>query len=152
MLGDQATATEREILSAFPYQANTAVLHTQHDVLPKTRRAWASWNYYNPVEPSESATVTYNMNILQSLESEKVFCVTLNDRNRIRDENVIGSWQYYHPTFNVKRSEMQGRHDELLNVKSTSFCGAYWGNGFHEDGVRSAMSVAEKLQKVTAPC
>jgi len=152
ILGDQATSTEREILSAFPYQPNKAVLHTQHDVLPKTRRAWASWNYYNPVEPTESATVTYNMNILQSIDSQKVFCVTLNDKGRIRDENVIGSWQYHHPTFNIRRSEMQGRHDELLNENSTSFCGAYWGNGFHEDGVNSAMAVAKKLQQVPTLC
>ena len=152
ILGDQASQTEREILSAFPYQPNTAVLHTQHDVLPTTRRAWASWNYYNPVEPTESATVTYNMNILQSIKSKKVFCVTLNDNDRIRDENVIGSWQYHHPTFNVKRSEMQSRHDEVLNVNSTSFCGAYWGNGFHEDGVNSALAVAKKLQEVPSLC
>jgi len=152
ILGDQATSPEREILSAFPYQPNTAVLHTQHDVLPATRRAWASWNYYNPVEPTESATVTYNMNILQSIESETVFCVTLNDNDRIREENIIGSWQYHHPTFNVKRTEMQLRHDEVLNVNSTSFCGAYWGNGFHEDGVNSALAVAKKLQRVPALC
>ncbi len=152
ILGDQATETEREILSAFPYQPNTAVLHTQHDVLPATRRAWASWNYYNPVEPTEAATVTYNMNILQSIESETVFCVTLNDHDRIRQENIIGSWQYHHPTFNVKRSEMQSRHDEVINANSTSFCGAYWGNGFHEDGVNSALAVAKKLQQVPALC
>lgn len=152
ILGDQADPIEREILSAFPYQANTAVLHTQHDVLPATRRAWASWNYYNPVEPTESATVTYNMNILQSIESKKVFCVTLNDSDRIREENVIGSWQYHHPTFNVKRSVMQSRHDEVLNVNSTSFCGAYWGNGFHEDGVNSALAVVKKIQQVPTLC
>ena len=152
ILGNQASSTEREILTAFPYQSNTAVLHTQHDVLPTTRRAWASWNYYNPVEPTESATVTYNMNILQSIDSKDVFCVTLNDRDRIREENIIGSWQYHHPTFNVKRSEMQGRHNELLNVNSTSFCGAYWGNGFHEDGVNSALAVAKKLQQVPTLC
>ncbi len=152
ILGDQATETEREILSAFPYQPNTAVLHTQHDVLPETRRAWASWNYYNPTSPTESATVTYNMNILQSIKSKTVFCVTLNDHDRIRSENVIGTWQYHHPTFNVQRREMQGRHAEVLNVNSTSFCGAYWGNGFHEDGVNSALAVADKLQQVPAPC
>ena len=152
ILGDESTKTEREILSAFPYQSNTAVLHTQHDVLPATRRAWASWNYYNPIAPTESATVTYNMNILQSIDSKQVFCVTLNDNERIRDENVLGSWQYHHPTFNVKRSEMQSRHDEILNVNSTSYCGAYWGNGFHEDGVNSALAVANKLQQVPTLC
>ncbi len=152
ILGAEATDTEREILGAFPYQPNTAILHTQHDVLPRTRRAWASWNYFNPLAPTESATVTYNMNILQSINSQQVFCVTLNDRDRIRDENIIGSWQYHHPTFNIKRKSMQDRHVELLNVNSTSFCGAYWGNGFHEDGVKSALAVVNQLQQVPVLC
>ena len=155
MLGDDATATEREILSAFPYQPNTAILHTQSDVLPKTRRAWASWNYFSPSESdgqSSSATVTYNMNILQSIQSETVFCVTLNDESRIRDENILGSWQYHHPTFNLQRKTMQARHAELLGANATSFCGAYWGNGFHEDGVKSGIAVAEQLNQVAALC
>ena len=155
ILGDDATATEREILSAFPYQPNTAILHTQSDVLPKTRRAWASWNYFSPSESdgqSNSATVTYNMNILQSIQSETVFCVTLNDESRIRDENILGSWQYHHPTFNLQRKTMQARHAELLGANATSFCGAYWGNGFHEDGVKSGIAVAEQLNQVAALC
>ena len=160
ILGDDATAIEHEILSAFPYQPNTAILHTQSDVLPKTRRAWASWNYFSPDaqsnaqsnSQSNSATVTYNMNILQSIESETVFCVTLNDECRIRDENILGTWQYHHPTFNLQRKTMQARHAELLGANATSFCGAYWGNGFHEDGVKSGIAVAEQLNRVAAPC
>ena len=152
ILGVGATESERTILSAFPYQSNTATLHTQHDVLPQTRRAWASWNYFNPNHPTDSATVTYNMNILQSIDSETVFCVTLNDKNRIRPENVLGSWQYAHPTFNLQRKMMQRRHGELLGPNATSFCGAYWGNGFHEDGVNSAITVVNHLQQQAATC
>ena len=156
ILGADATAIELEILSAFPYQPNTAILHTQSDVLPKTRRAWASWNYFSPADQSDgqsnSATVTYNMNILQSIESDTVFCVTLNDESRIRDENVLGTWQYHHPTFNLQRKTMQARHGELLGSNSTSFCGAYWGNGFHEDGVKSGIAAAEQLNQVAALC
>ena len=152
LLGDDATDAEKEILSAFPYSKNIAKLHTQSDVLPIRKQAWASWNYFNPIATSGSATVTYNMNILQSLKCKTVFCVTLNDEDRIRDENVLRTFTYHHPTFDLRRSEMQQRHDELIDQNSTSFCGAYWGNGFHEDGVVSGLAVADKLLQVGVPC
>lgn len=88
------------------------------------------------------------MNILQSLNSKQTFCVTLNDDGRIRDENILGSYTYMHPTFEIRRKQMQARHHELINRNSTSFCGAYWGNGFHEDGVTSAIAVANQLEKI----
>ena len=148
ILGNQATAVESEILSSFPYHPNTALLHTQESVLPKNRRAWACWNYFKPERASSLANVTYNMNILQSLNSKQTFCVTLNDDGRIRDENILGSYTYMHPTFEIRRKQMQARHHELINRNSTSFCGAYWGNGFHEDGVKSAIAVANQLEKI----
>jgi len=152
ILGDDASENEREILSAFPYQKNIAKLHTQADVLPVRRKAWASWNYFNPTQQSGAATVTYNMNILQSLKCKSVFCVTLNDDHRIKDENVLRSFTYHHPTFNLRRREMQQRHLELINQNGTSFCGAYWGNGFHEDGVVSGQVVANSLLTVSVGC
>ena len=152
ILGDGATAEEREILEAFPYQKNIAKLHTQHDVLPVRKHAWASWNYYNSIHPSASATVTYNMNILQSLKSKTVFCVTLNDEDRIKDENVLRTFTYHHPTFNLQRKAMQQRHADLINRNATSFCGAYWGNGFHEDGVVSGQAVADAILEVGVEC
>ena len=147
ILGDGATPIELEILSAFPYQKNVALLHTQSDVLPKQRRAWASWNYFNPQQESDAATVTYNMNILQSLEIDTVWCVTLNGEDLIRDENVVASIDYAHPTFSVGRKTMQARHQELCGANATSFCGAYWGNGFHEDGVVSALRVTKAIEQ-----
>lgn len=149
LLGELATPAETEILSAFPYQANIATLHTQDSVLPRTKRAWACWNYYNPVEETDSATVTYNMNILQTIEAPQVFCVTLNDTGRIKDENVIQRFRYAHPTFGINRKQMQNRHSELIGLNQVSFCGAYWGNGFHEDGVKSALAVVETLKNAT---
>ncbi len=145
ILGSAATATESEILSAFPYHPNEAILHTQESVLPKNKRAWACWNYLNPKRETERATVTYNMNMLQSLKAAKTFCVTLNDAGRIKPENIIRSFNYDHPTFDSRRKAMQLRHDELLATNSTSFCGAYWGNGFHEDGVKSAIAVTDAI-------
>ncbi len=145
MLGEDATEIEREVLGAFPYQSNLAVLHTQDSVLPKNRRAWACWNYFNPETETDRATVTYNMNLLQSLNSKITFCVTLNDTDRIKPENIIKTFTYSHPTFDVRRKIMQSRHQELINRNATSFCGAYWGNGFHEDGVNSAIAVTQAL-------
>jgi predicted NAD/FAD-binding protein len=151
ILGSDVTETEQEILSAFPYQKNVALLHSQSDVLPKQRRAWASWNYFNPKEESTAATVTYNMNILQSLDSETTWCVTLNGEDLVRDENVVASIEYAHPTFSAGRRVMQARHLELCNLNATSFCGAYWGNGFHEDGVASALRVVDAIENESAP-
>ena len=148
ILGNSATEKETEILSAFPYEPNVATLHTQTDVLPRRRRAWASWNYFNPVGENTKATVTYNMNILQSIESDHVFNVTLNDDGRIESENVIQEFQYHHPTFDIRQKSMQKRHTELLCQNRTSFCGAYWGNGFHEDGVNSALAVVNAMDKI----
>ena len=145
ILGDSATATERELLSAFPYQKNQAILHTDSTVLPKTRRAWSCWNYYNPKEQNGSATLTYNMNLLQSLSTPETYCVTLNDTGRIDPSKVLRTIDYAHPTFSVNRKAMQSRHCELLGPNRTSFCGAYWANGFHEDGVRSGLAVAKQL-------
>ena len=145
ILGDSATATEREILSAFPYEKNTAVLHTDTSLLPRARRAWASWNYHLHEDEARPASVTYNMNILQSIRSRHTFCVTLNDIERIDASRILGRFEYSHPVFTTQRAAAQARHAELLSANRTSYCGAYWGNGFHEDGVVSALAVANAL-------
>ena len=142
ILGDDATPIEREVLSQFPYGPNTAVLHTDASLLPKRKRAWASWNYRIPEETSPHATVTYNMNILQHIKSQHVFCVTLNGCDSIDERKVMRRFQYSHPVYTVRRAEAQRRHRELIRANRTSFCGAYWGNGFHEDGVNSALAVS----------
>lgn len=149
ILGDEATPIEREILGAFPYSRNVAVLHTDESILPRSRRAWASWNYRVGADAQAPPTVTYNMNILQGLRSQRTWCVTLNDESRIDPSQVVERIVYHHPIFTLKRAAAQARHPELLTANRTSFCGAYWGNGFHEDGVTSALSVVEALSKVS---
>jgi predicted NAD/FAD-binding protein len=148
MLADP-TATERSVLSEFPYGRNVAVLHTDRNVLPKRRRAWAAWNYHlggpSAGNTDQHATVTYQMNILQNLRSKHVFNVTLNSDERIDPAKVLRRIEYHHPVFTVRRAAAQARHSELINVNRTSYCGAYWGNGFHEDGVVSALRVCESL-------
>lgn len=151
ILGEESIATERELLAEFPYQKNIAVLHTDPTVLPQRRVAWASWNYQVPQNPTgRSATVTYNMNILQRLSSRHTFNVTLNSEESIDDGRVLGRFEYHHPVFTLRRRAAQQRHPELLNQHRSSFCGAYWGNGFHEDGVNSALAVCRSLG-VTPP-
>ncbi len=139
------TPIESELLGAFPYERNSAVLHTDESLLPRRRLAWASWNYQIPAEPTAHATVSYCMNILQHIRSQHTFCVTLNSDDRIDPAKVLGRFEYHHPIFTTRRATMQARHREVLNVNRTSFCGAYWGNGFHEDGVNSALAMCEAL-------
>lgn len=140
MLSD-ADQRERSVLEAFPYGQNTAILHTDTAVLPDRRRAWASWNYRLKKQPTDRPAVTYNMNILQHIRSQHTFCVTLNDEQQIRPDTVLGRFQYAHPVFTTARAAAQRRHAEVIRGRRASFCGAYWGNGFHEDGVNSAIAV-----------
>ena len=133
---------EREILGAFPYQANEATLHTDDSVLPRARRAWASWNYHRRAQDPDRVAVTYDMNILQELEADATFCVTLNEGGRIAPEKIVERVAYEHPLYLAGRAAAQRRLPELIGHRRTSYCGAYWGYGFHEDGVRSALAVA----------
>jgi len=143
------TPTEQAVLSEFPYGRNIAILHTDPAILPKRRRAWASWNYSISGPPadaaSQSASVTYQMNLLQHIRSKHVFNVTLNSEQQIDPAKVLQRIEYHHPVFTARRSAAQARHRELIDVNRTSYCGAYWGNGFHEDGVVSAMRVCASL-------
>ena len=136
---------EHEILGAFPYQPNEAVLHTDRSLLPRRRRAWASWNYHLLDEPSGLPTVTYHMNRLQSLRSDRELCVTLNRTAAIDPAHVIRRISYAHPVYTAAGMQAQTRHREISGQRRTHYCGAYWGWGFHEDGVKSGARVAERL-------
>jgi predicted NAD/FAD-binding protein len=140
------TEQEAEILSAIPYQDNDVVLHTDSRLLPSNRRAWAAWNYYIPQRPEQPVSVTYNMNILQNFhDAPETFCVTLNRSQDIDPARVIERYTYAHPVFSLEAVAAQQRYDEIGNRNRTHYCGAYWFNGFHEDGVRSALRVTEAL-------
>jgi predicted NAD/FAD-binding protein len=134
---------EREVLSALPYQGNDVVLHTDTRLLPRSRRAWGGWNYTIPEEPRGRVTVTYDMNILQGLDGPDELLVTLNQAERVGPERVLGRFRYHHPVFTPAGLRAQRRHEELNGAgPRTWFCGAYWGYGFHEDGVQSGLAVA----------
>jgi uncharacterized protein len=140
---EDPTDTEHALLTALPYQANDVVLHTDVSVLPRRRRAWASWNYRVGSTPSDPVILTYNMNALQGLAAPPVFCVTLNDTTSVDPASVIRRLRYDHPLYTVQGKAAQRRHAEVVGINRTSFCGAYWGSGFHEDGVRSALAVCK---------
>jgi predicted NAD/FAD-binding protein len=144
MLAD-ARPRERELLGAIPYQPNEAVLHTDAGMLPRRRRAWASWNYHLLAAPSGKPAVTYHMNRLQSLRSDREYCVTLNHTAPIDESRVIAKIAYAHPVYTREGHAAQACHGEISGHDRTHFCGAYWRWGFHEDGVMSAVRVAERL-------
>jgi uncharacterized protein len=150
LLTDPSPA-EAEILGAFAYQPNEAVLHTDRSLLPRRRAAWAAWNYHLPPRPRGRCAVTYYMNHLQSLDADRPFCVTLNRTAAIDPEHVIRVIPYAHPVFTRASMAAQDRHAEISGVDRTHYCGAYWRWGFHEDGVASAhQAVARMRERVPA--
>lgn len=142
MLSDP-THAERQILSAFPYQPNQAVLHTDVSLLPRRRRAWASWNYHIPRGSDQSASVTYDLSRLQNQNSATPILLTLNATDDIDPAKVLRTFEYEHPAFSRESIGAQRRFNEISGRRRTHFCGAYWGYGFHEDGACSALAVAD---------
>ncbi|WP_299588395.1 FAD-dependent oxidoreductase [uncultured Microbulbifer sp.] len=142
---EDASELEQQLLGAIPYTRNSVVLHTDTALLPQRRRSWSSWNYRLRAEQDQRPLLTYNMNILQGLQTDKTYCVTLNAQDRIDPEKVLGRFEYAHPQFSVASSRAQQQWARINGVNRTWFCGAYWTNGFHEDGVNSALRVAEGL-------
>ena len=147
LLGD-ASDDEQEILGAIDYQPNDVVLHTDTRLLPKKRLAWASWNYLLRTEgdaASKPSSVTYNMNILQGLRTEQTLCVTLNNTAAIDPAKVIRRFSYDHPQYSIPSLRAREQRDKICGQRHTHYCGAYWYNGFHEDGVRSAIDVVNRI-------
>jgi predicted NAD/FAD-binding protein len=141
---EEPSPVERDVLGALPYQSNDVVLHTDTRLLPRNRKTWSSWNY-SLGTGKDRAVVTYNMNILQGLTAPETFCVTLNNSEAINPVKVLGRFSYDHPVFSIAGIAAQQRWDEINGRQNTWYCGAYWHNGFHEDGVVSALRVANAL-------
>lgn len=136
---------ERRVLSAIRYQPNRVTLHTDRSVMPRRERAWASWNSRVRAEADAPAFVTYHMNRLQGLSSKRDFFVTLNGADRVDPGRVLAEFSCDHPVFDGPALQAQQLHPVIDGVRGTHFCGAYWGYGFHEDGVRSAVEVCRKF-------
>ena len=144
MLSDPS-ADEASILGAMRFQDNDTVLHTDARMLPRRRAAWAAWNAYVPAEPEAHCTVSYCMNLLQSIDSPDPFIVTLNRSHDIDPAKILARMNYRHPVYDHASVAAQGRRGDINGVRRTWFAGAYWGFGFHEDGLRSGVDVAREL-------
>ena len=142
----QPSDAERSILGAIPYQPNRAVLHTDERLLPRRRAAWAAWNYHIPAEALSTVSVTYNMNILQGLDADRQFLVTLNPARDIDPDKVIKEIVYQHPVYTPEGVAAQRRRAELMGADRSFYCGAWWSYGFHEDGVKSGLVAAAAVQ------
>jgi len=138
LLADPSTV-EREVLGAIPYQRNEAVLHTDTRLLPRRRLAWAAWNYHALSGHRGPVALTYNMNILQRLDAPTPFLVTLNRSDAIDPAHIIKRITYHHPLYTPASVAAQARQREINGALGIYYCGAWWRNGFHEDGVVSAL-------------
>jgi len=145
-----ADASEHAILGAIRYQSNDTVLHTDASVLPRERKAWAAWNAHVPRDPSAPCTVSYCMNLLQGVASPDPFVVTLNRSEAIDPARILKRMHYRHPVYDHGMVAAQQRKAEIQGRRRTWFAGAYWGWGFHEDGIRSARDVVDAIEALTA--
>ncbi len=143
----EPTAAEREILGALPYRRNEVVLHTDTSIMPRRRKAWAAWNYRLPDREGQAPAITYDMNVLQSLEAAETFLVTLDRPELAESPGAIDSFHYEHPVYTPQSQAARLRRDEISGADRIWYCGAYWGHGFHEDGVNSALAVARGFGK-----
>jgi predicted NAD/FAD-binding protein len=147
-----ATKDETTILSAMEYQSNRVTLHTDEALLPKRKKAWAAWNYRLDAGQGledKKPVLTYDMNILQGLKSPHTYCVTLNADEHIQANRILAQFDYSHPVFSSTSIIAQAQKYKIDGIRNTWFCGAYWRNGFHEDGVASALDVVEKINALT---
>ncbi|MBL8202090.1 MAG: FAD-dependent oxidoreductase [Chromatiales bacterium] len=146
------TDTEREVLGAITWQDNDAVLHTDLRLLPRRRRAWAAWNYHRDSSATSGrVAVTYNLTRLQSLPTRRQFLLTLNGEDGVDPRTILHRQTYSHPVFDAACLRAQGRRDEINGARRTWYCGAYWGYGFHEDGVQSALALCNALERHGLP-
>ena len=139
---------EKEVLGAIPYTNNEVYLHTDSTIMPKYKLSWAAWNYNIDSKESEPITLTYNMNILQNIKIETPILVTLNPKGCIDPKKIIKKLNYAHPTFSIDSINAQKKHPIISGINRTFFAGAYWGNGFHEDGVKSAYDSVKQLNQL----
>jgi len=138
---------ERQILKCFPYEDNHVVLHSDTSILPKTPLARGAWNYHLLTDRDGPSTLTYDMNKLQNLQTSTPFLVTLNHTSAIDPNLIHAEYNYAHPQYTPAGVEAQARHHEISGVQNTFYCGAYWGNGFHEDGVVSGLTVVDQAKQ-----
>lgn len=142
---DDPSMVEKKILGSIPFRKNKVTLHTDISLLPKNKRTWSSWNYCLNTGNDDLPILTYNMNILQGIKSKEHFCVTLNAKDKIDPNKILGCYTYAHPVFTQAAMHAQAQWRSINGVQRTWYCGSYWFNGFHEDGIKSALRVSQQL-------
>ena len=148
LISDPSTQ-EKEVLSSIPYSKNEVTLHTDESIMPNNKLTWAAWNYNIDSTNDMPIALTYNMNILQNLKTQQTILVTLNDNGNINPEKVLKKINYDHPLFSLKSVEAQKNYGIISGVNRTGYAGAYWGNGFHEDGISSAYNAIKFFKEAT---
>ena len=143
------SAQEKEVLSSIPYSKNEVTLHTDESIMPNNKLTWAAWNYNIDSTNDMPIALTYNMNILQNLKTQQTILVTLNDNGNINPEKVLKKINYDHPLFSLRTVEAQKNYGIISGVNRTGYAGAYWGNGFHEDGISSAYKAIQYFKEAT---
>ena len=143
------SAQEKEVLSSIPYSKNEVTLHTDESIMPNNKLTWAAWNYNIDSTNDMPIALTYNMNILQNLKTQQTILVTLNDNGNINPEKVLKKINYDHPLFSLRSVEAQKNYGIISGVNRTGYAGAYWGNGFHEDGISSAYNAIKFFKEAT---
>jgi uncharacterized protein len=142
---EQPSSVERSVLGMLQFQPNDTVLHTDASIMPRNRKAWAAWNAHLGRREHEQCSVTYWMNLLQGIDAPEPLLVSLNCTDRIDPSKILRRMRYEHPIYTQQTLHAQQRRGELQNQQHSFYCGAYWGFGFHEDGLRSGVEVAEQL-------
>ncbi len=144
MLAEPSPA-ERRLLGAFRYASNAAVLHSDAKLMPRRRAAWAAWNYLAESGDERRPSVSYWMNRLQPLGDAPELFVTLNPQKPPSEDLVHARETYRHPQFDVAAMRAQKELWSLQGADRIWYCGAYFGAGFHEDGLQAGLAVAEQL-------
>lgn len=142
---EEPTIEEKSVLSKFQYVTNTAFLHTDEKLMPKNKSAWSSWNSISKQDLTNTC-VTYWLNLLQNLKTDKNYFLTLNPIQNIENKNIIKRVIFSHPYFNLENTRLQKNLKMLQGVNRTSFCGSYFSYGFHEDGLKSSLDMIKQLK------
>ena len=142
---DNPTKQEKNILSKFDYVKNEAFLHSDESLMPQRKKVWSSWN---SISNGEKTCITYWLNKLQNLNEDKNYFLTLNPIYRIKDDLIIKQVNFTHPYLNSENTKLQKKLDSIQGKKRTWYCGSYFGNGFHEDGLKSAINMTQNFENL----
>ena len=142
---DTPTNDEKNLLSAFKYKTNIAVIHTDNSQMPLNKKAWSAWNAKLSKNVKQNSSITYWLNLLQNLKIDKDVFLSLNPFDKIEEQNILNKVTFTHPYFDKIALENQARLKKIQNINNTLFCGSYFGYGFHEDGITSTLDMLKSI-------